>query len=1360
MSNSNLTTHISDFTHLHLHTEYSMLDGANKIGGLIKRLKELGMQSCAITDHGNMFGAVDFYKAMKKEGLKPIIGMEAYIHNGEELDDKSTKQRSHLCLFAKNQKGYENLMFLSSMAYLHGFYYYPRINKKLLFEHSEGLVCSSACLAGEVNFHLNLNERNLKRGAKGYEAAKAVVLEYKEAFGEDFYLEIMRHGLDDQRKIDDQIIRLSRECGVKLIATNDAHYTFKDMAEAQKIFIYINAGKNFDENAKKQVLSEFYVKSDAQMREIFADMPEIVSNTQEIVQKCDLTLNLDNATPPNFKFTLEEAERIGLELPEAGERYSLANDIALFEHNAREGLKERLKNVEPQKHEAYKTRLEREISTINSMKFPGYLLIVADFINWAKLNDIPVGPGRGSAAGSLACYCLKITNIDPLPYDLLFERFLNPERISMPDIDVDFCQEKRDKVVEYVTNKYGKNNVAQVATFGKLLAKGVIRDVGRVLQMPLAETDAMSKLVPEQLKITLKGYNDKKSGEFVAGAYELEPKIAELIDSNPVAKSVWDYSCMLEGLNRNTGKHAAGVVISNEELWKKSPLFTDKEGRYVTQYSKDFLEDVDLIKFDFLGLKTLDVIDNAVKQIGSQLGVKIDWDEIGLNDRATFEMIQTGNTLGIFQIESPGMMALAADLKPDCFEDLVAMIALYRPGPMDLLPDFIDIKHGRKPMSFMFDEIEPILKPTYGIIVYQEQVMQLVQTVGGFSLGGADLVRRAMGKKKADEMARLKQEYLDGAAKKGFDAQKADLLFEQIMEFAKYGFNKSHAAAYAVITYQTAYLKTHYPAHFMAALISTESSNTDKVGVYVEELSRLGLSFNRPSINHSLADFSVKDDKVFYGLKAIKGVGEAAIEDIIKVRETEGEFKDLNDFASRTNGFAVNKKVYESLIKCGAFDDFGISRKKLLLNIEAIAEGVRNVSEIKRNEAGSLFEGDEDLTRAELRLSDVVGEYAKREILNFEFEVLGVYISGHPLDDYKSEIEKIEYVKTTEFEDFNDGDCVLSIGKIEAVNARLTKSGKKMGSVKVLDFNGSYEAVTFDLLARIEAMSAAQRAEPYAFKIQINKTSDGGGEEGESKSKARIRIIDFAPLGDVLSGAFKVAPNKWSVEEEFAVPLKAVKRSKVEDLTLQKGEALLVGKIVDVEFKTAKSGREMVFLSVIDESGSVSLLGFNEAVEFLQNHTQEWQEVPFGFKVAIASAAGQKHIVNEILTFEDVVAGNFSLKRRRSSAKTEFEPKANLSKSNLTPQTPNAALPPQQTTSFTPLQTTNFAPQQEFLSVKVELGELTTQKVSQLYEHLAKISTTSQEARQVVIEVSDKTKRYIYKTQFYVSENELNQIRL
>ncbi|MDD2785117.1 MAG: DNA polymerase III subunit alpha, partial [Sulfuricurvum sp.] len=666
---------VPPFTHLHLHTEYSLLDGANKISALAARVKELGMTSVAMSDHGNMFGAIDFYQQMRGAGLKPIIGMEAYIHNGEDLGDKTIKQRFHVCLFAKNEAGYKNLMYLSSQAYINGFYYFPRINKQLLRENSEGIICTSACLQGEVNWHLNTNsERNVKNGAGGYEEAKRIALEYKEIFGDDFYMEIMRHGIADQLFIDEQVIKISQETGIKLVATNDTHYTYADDAQYHEAFMCIGMNKLYDDPKRmRHSVHEFYIKSPEQMARLFADIPEALYNTQEIVDKCQLELKLGNPTPPNFKFTTEYALEEGLEI---------AEDSEYFIHRCRIGLEMRLEHVPAERHQEYRDRLEFEMQVINQMKFPGYMLIVWDFVREAKRMGIAVGPGRGSAAGSLVAYSLEITDIDPMKYDLLFERFLNPERVSMPDIDMDFMQARRGEIIDYVVRKYGREQVAQIITFGSLLAKGVIRDVARVLEMPLSQADMMAKLIPDELGITLNGKT--KGGEFKPGAFQKEPKIQELIESDTQAARVWEFSKKLEGLKRNAGMHAAGVVISNEPLWKKTPIYKPSgEETFVTQYSLNYLEDIDLIKFDFLGLKTLDVIDNAIKLIKKRYDVDVNWHKIDENDPKVYEIIQSGDTIGMFQIESSGMQDLNRRLKPSLFEDLIAVLALYRPGPME-----------------------------------------------------------------------------------------------------------------------------------------------------------------------------------------------------------------------------------------------------------------------------------------------------------------------------------------------------------------------------------------------------------------------------------------------------------------------------------------------------------------------------------------------------------------------------------------------------------------------------------------------------------------------------------------------------
>ncbi|EOC5018496.1 DNA polymerase III subunit alpha [Campylobacter upsaliensis] len=1109
---------MSQFTHLHLHTEYSMLDGANKLKELALTLKEQGATSVAMTDHGNMFGAIDFYQTMRSHGLKPIIGLEAYLHNMDDLSDKSSRQRFHLCLYAKNEIGYKNLMYLSSQSYIHGLYYYPRINKKLLEKHSEGLICSSACLQGEVNWHLNIyNERNVRFGAKGYEAAKEAALWYKRVFGDDFYFEIMRHGINDQRAIDDDIIRLSKELDIKIIATNDTHYTFKERAEAHEVFMCIGMGKRLnDPDRMRHSVKEFYVKTSEQMSELFADIPEAISNTQDLANKCNLELKLGDPTPPNFKFTREYAKEFDITLPQEKVEFSFENDDLVFEHLCRKGLEERLKFVDEGKHDEYKARLETEIKIIKEMKFSGYMLIVHDFIKVAKDKNIPVGPGRGSAAGSLVAYALKITDIDPLPYNLLFERFLNPERVSMPDIDVDFCRDRRDEVIDYVIDKYGSDKVAQVSTFNKLLAKGVIRDVARVLDISLQDVDEFIKLVPEELKITL----DE--------AYEKEPKIKEFIEKHPKGKELWEYAKALEGLNRNAGMHAAGLVISNESLWNKTPLFRQSkndERHLITQYSKDHLEDVDLIKFDFLGLKTLTLIHNAIKLIKERYDKDIVWESIDVNDSKVYKTIQSGNTLGIFQIESDGMQSLNARLKPENFEDLIAVLALYRPGPMEsgMLDDFIDRKHGLKKIEYPFDVLKEVLEPTYGVIVYQEQVMQIVQIIGGFSLGGADVVRRAMGKKDPEKMAKLKDEFANGAEKQGYNRAKAEDLWELIVKFAGYGFNKSHSAAYGLITFQTAYLKTYYPSEFMAALLTSEQNKIENVAMYIEEMKKMNIKLLPPRINKAISEFSaIKQEDgteaIVYGLGAIKSVGRPAIENILELRSKNGDFKDLHDFLSKIDTAKINRRTLEGFIKAGSFDDFGFTRKCLFNNLDTLAESARKMAEVRKNSASSLF-GAEELN-ADTKINIMVdnSEFEAMEKLGYEKEILGIYISGHPLDKFFEEINGIEYTKSIDFENLKGGGEILSIGKVENFKSLMSKSGKRYGILEILDFYSSFETTIFEShIEEIETIIKERKNDAFGFVL--------GFRNDDARLSFTLKAV--RTLDEIKSGDFK-AVKKYS----------------------------------------------------------------------------------------------------------------------------------------------------------------------------------------------------------------------------------------
>jgi len=1137
------------FTHLHLHTEYSLLDGANKLSNLVDRVKELGMTSVAMTDHGNMFGAIDFYKQMKGAGLKPIIGMEGYIHNGDELNDKSTKQRFHICLYAKNKQGYENLMYLSSMAFIEGFYYFPRINKKILKEHSQGLICSSACLQGEVSWHLNLSERNLKNGAGGYEEAKKVAQEYKEIFGDDFYLEIMRHGIGDQLNIDTQILQLANELDIKVVATNDTHYTYPGDAQYHEAFMCIGMNKLYDDpNRMRHSVHEFYIKSPEEMARLFADIPEALEHTQEIVDKCEEFVPIvKTPTPPNFKFTLEYAHQEGLDINNVDDEplsedatedekkkwLSAAdkNDAEYFVYKCKEGLEKRLEHVPKERHDEYRERLDFEMNIINSMKFPGYMMIVWDFVKEAKKMGIAVGPGRGSAAGSLVAYSLEITDIDPMKYDLLFERFLNPERVSMPDIDMDFMQARRGEVIDYVVKKYGRNQVAQIITFGSLLAKGVIRDVARVLDMPLSQADKMAKLIPDELGITLNG--KMKGGEFKEGAYQKEPKLQELIESDPQAARVWEFAKKLEGLKRNSGIHAAGVVISNEELWKKTPIYKPSgEDTFVTQYSLNYMEDVDLIKFDFLGLKTLDVIQNAVKLIKRRYDIDIDWHKIDENDTKVYETIQTGETVGMFQIESSGMQDLNRRLKPDNFEDLIAVLALYRPGPMEsgMLDDFIERKHGRKKVFYPFEEVsfdllKDTLEPTYGMIVYQEQVMQIVQIIGGMSLGGADIVRRAMGKKKVEEMEKYNRLFSEGAQKLGLDYNLASELFKLIEKFAGYGFNKSHSAAYAMVTFQTAWLKTYYPNEFMAALLTSDKDNTEKVVRYIDEVKRMGIELAPPDICDSQLEFSAitKDEKdiVLFGLGGIKGVGEAAIHSMLEEREENGDYTSLQDFVNRIEPSKVNKRVIESIIKAGGFDRYGYSRKALLDQIDIIVETAKKASEARKNATGSLFGDDAEITTVELHLTNTQ-EYELKDILEFEKETLGFYVSGHPMDEFREELEQLNYTLSSELESLKDGSYAIFIGKVEDIAHKISKKGNQFGIVNLMDFHGNMEIMLFaDKLKQLEEMDLEQ---PVAMKARITHTDFG----------ARLNVTKLMTLKEAKKETKKV---KKEVQEKPQPPI-------------------------------------------------------------------------------------------------------------------------------------------------------------------------------------------------------------------------------
>lgn len=1073
-----LESHPSSFVHLHLHTQYSLLDGAIRLDDLFKKAKEFGMPAVASTDHGNMFGAIDFYMKAKEYGVKPILGSEVYFTPGSRFDKRPPKNTKvlesqdaeegkyhihHLVLLCKNLVGYKNLCQLLSKGYLEGFYYKPRIDVDLLRQYSEGLIATTACLKGEVGYNFFTDQDD---------KAISAIQKLKEIFGDDLYLEIQENGLPEQKIVNEKIIKYARENNFNLVATNDCHYLEQEDAQAQEVLLCIQTGKTFmDEQRMKLTTNEFYFKSPEKMREAFKHCPEACDNTLKIAEKCNLT----------FKWKDESGKQI-YHLPDfpidSGES---VNDF--FARMAREGMQNRFdgphfkkvvtkENFESELKPQYIKRLEDEISMIQKMGFCGYFLIVSDFIKWAKNNDIPVGPGRGSGAGSLVAYAMQITNIDPIPFNLLFERFINPERVSLPDFDVDFCQDRRGEVINYVTNKYGTERVGQIITFGKLQAKAVIRDVSRVHGLPYSEIDMLAKLIPDELGISLEE------------AIEKEPKLQELEKNDPKTRQILKISKRLEGLLRHASIHAAGVIITNEPLVSYCPLYRGREGEQVVQFDKDFSEKIGLVKFDFLGLKTLTVIKNAVNFVRRDIDKNFDIESIDYEDRKVFDLISSGNTTGVFQLESEGMKDLCKRIAPDTVDDITAINALYRPGPLGsgMVDDFIEIKHGRKATVYPFNELEPVLKDTYGIIVYQEQVMNIARIIAGYSLGQADMLRRAMGKKKPEEMAKHKEIFSQGAKERGFNVQKAEELFDLMAKFAEYGFNKSHAVAYAVIAYQTAFLKTYFPAHFYAALLGSEMGDTDKITKIINDAKENGIEILPPDINESLWSFNViGNDSIRFGMGAIKNVGEGAIAEVIAVREKDGAYKGFIDLCERANLKSINRRVMESLIKVGVFDNCEkMNRKTLLENLDLILTYASNTQEEKLLGQGNLFgfadETPKDI-KTELNIHDS-NDFDEAEKLKIEQELMGIYVSGHPLDRYRDvikqlasmeisqvhELQKIE-IDPTDWRAKKDfertkREMVLA-GMFSQVKALLTKKGDRMAFATLEDLSSKIECIIF-----------------------------------------------------------------------------------------------------------------------------------------------------------------------------------------------------------------------------------------------------------------------------------------------------------
>ena len=1029
------------FAHLHVHTEYSLLDGSNKIKECIARVKELGMDSVAITDHGVMYGVIDFYRAAKAAGIRPILGCEVYVAPGSRFDKETGGDREdryhHLVLLAENDLGYHNLMKIVSRGFTEGYYYRPRVDREILEQYHEGIIALSACLAGEV-------QRNILRGM--YEEGKAAALRYQEIFGEgNFFLELQDHGMPEQKLVNQGLVRMSKETGIELVATNDVHYTYAEDEKPHDILLCIQTGKKIeDEDRMRYEGGQYYIKSEEEMRELFPYAPQALENTERIARRCNVEIEFGVTKLPKF------------DVPEGYTSWEYLNKLC------REGFARRY----PDAGEELKERLEYELSTIHSMGYVDYFLIVWDFIRYARDHGIMVGPGRGSAAGSIVAYCLEITSIDPIKYQLLFERFLNPERVSMPDIDVDFCFERRQEVIDYVVRKYGSDRVVQIVTFGTLAARGVIRDVGRVMDLPYAFVDSIAKMVPQELNITLE--RALKMSQELKKSYEDDPRVRELIDM----------SMRLEGLPRHTSMHAAGVVISQKAIDEYVPLSLGSDGSVTTQFTMTTLEELGLLKMDFLGLRTLTVIQDAARLAEKSAGHPIDINQIDYNDKAVLDSIGTGKTDGVFQLESAGMKSFMKELKPQSLEDIIAGISLYRPGPMDFIPKYIKGKNNADSITYDCPQLKPILEPTYGCIVYQEQVMQIVRDLGGYTLGRSDLVRRAMSKKKGDVMQKERQNFVygnpeegvPGCVSNGIDEKTANKIYDEMIDFAKYAFNKSHAAAYAVVAYQTAWLKYYYPVEFMAALMTSVIDNPGKVAEYIYTCRQMGIGILPPDINEGVGNFSVDGGNIRYGLAAIKSIGRPVIESLIRERESGGKFRSLKDFIERMSGKEVNKRTIEHFIKSGAFDSLGGTRKQFMVVYVQLMDQVNQERKYSMTGQMSLFDlvGEEEKAEFDTQMPDV-GEYEKETRLSFEKDVLGVYLSGHPMEEYEERWRKGITRTTLDFQlDEETGRTRVHDGVKETVGGiiagktiKYTKNNKTMAFLTIEDLAGTVEVVVF-----------------------------------------------------------------------------------------------------------------------------------------------------------------------------------------------------------------------------------------------------------------------------------------------------------
>ena len=1057
------------FTHLHVHTEYSLLDGSSKIKEITKRAAELGMDSLAITDHGVMYGVIDFYKAAKEAGIKPILGCEVYVAPGSRFDKEAgtgEDKYNHLVLLAENNTGYQNLMKIVSRGFTEGFYYKPRVDKELLREFHEGIIATSACLAGEV-------QRYLARGM--YEEAKRVALYYQDIFGKDnFFLELQDHGIAEQHYVNPQLLRMSEETGIELICTNDVHYTYADDADAHDILLCIQTGKKVtDENRMRYTGGQYYLKSPEEMAELFKYAPQAVANTEKIAERCNVEIEFGVTKLPKFAVPQGYTswtylnylcyEGLKKRYPDQAADISVDEFVRLAGDESVEDRKDVVIKIAEDTNNIFQ-RLAYELSVIYSMGYVDYFLIVWDYINFAKRHDIPVGPGRGSAAGSIVSYCLEITDLDPIKYSLIFERFLNPERVSMPDIDVDFCYERRQEVIDYVVEKYGKDCVSQIVTFGTMAARAVIKDVGRVLDLPYAMVDNIAKMVPREIGITI----DKALAE--------NPDLKSEYENNEVVKDLIDKSKRLEGLPRHASMHAAGVLICGKPVEDYVPLSTGSDGAVVAQFVMTTLEELGLLKMDFLGLRTLTVIkdaENLIKKHNKGFSIH----DIDYSDKGVFDAISTGKCDGIFQLESAGMKSFMKELKPRSLEDLIAGISLYRPGPMDFIPQYIKGKNNQDSVTYACPQLEAILKPTYGCIVYQEQVMQIVRDLAGYSWGRSDLVRRAMSKKKAYVMEQERKNFIygnpdegvKGCVNNGIDEKVAGKIYDDMIDFAKYAFNKSHAACYAVVSFQTAYLKTYYPVEFMAALMTSVIDNTSKVAGYIYACKQMNIGILPPDVNESQMEFTVENGKIRFAMAAIKSLGRPTIQAILKERGENGSFISMQDFVTRMS-HALNRRAIENFVKAGAFDTFGHTRKSMMIVSESMLDSAIKHNKDSMTGQMSLFDfaAEEDKKAFEIRIPDVA-EYTKEELLGYEKEILGVYVSGHPLDEYTGMVNKYITNVSSDFEvddelgetKARDGAIATIGGLITEKTIKTTKKGQLMAFLTVEDVVGTVEVVVF-----------------------------------------------------------------------------------------------------------------------------------------------------------------------------------------------------------------------------------------------------------------------------------------------------------